>query len=120
MHPRTSGARHVSLLFTLFVMLCAPARGEEAARGMNTYASKGCAQIGDTVVCGAAEIAAAVAAALAAERAAAEAAKAKPAQCFCICGLGDRKLPLKRMPEYECRALCVLEHGFVYGDYSCK
>ena len=113
MHPRV----YLSL-FLLLVLFPAATRAEKG--GVDTYSTKGCAQIGDTLVCGATEIAAAVLAALLAARAAAEAANTKPTYCFCVCGSGSRQKPLRRMPEFECRATCVLEHGFPYGDYSCK
>lgn len=87
--------------------------------GTNTYEAKGCAQIGDNLVCGSAEIAAALAAALAAAQAAQAASKKKPKLCHCYCNPGGKNKHIGLMPEFECRALCVTKYKFTYQDYSC-
>lgn len=115
--------RNKLVRFGLMVLIALPCPGaaQDKSAGVNSYHAKGCMQIEDTLVCGAAEIAAAVAALLAAAQAAQAASKAKPKLCRCICNPGGKKKELPElMPEYECRATCVMQHGFVYGDYSCK
>ena len=121
MQPPPLRIKTLSLVIIAAALVPAPAvaQAQPVAKN-NTYATKGCAQIGDTLVCGAAEILAAVAAALAAERIVAAAAKAKSKNCFCVCGSSSNTKPLRHMPEFECRATCVIDHNFSYGDYSCK
>lgn len=111
----------VAFVMMLAVLPPTPAAAQaQQGANSNTYDAKGCAQIGDSLVCGAAEIAAAVAAALAAARIAAEKARVKPKRCFCVCGSGSDAKPLEHMHEYECRATCAMDYHFTYGDYSCK